>query len=409
MAPEGGGPPVVAAGLAGALARRAGGGHSVAMASIQLPGQKSVPLDPRITLHTFPLTGSPRYGKSAPLDDWLNAHVKDFDILHLHGVWQFPAFAAARAAHRHNVPYVTVPHGMLDRYSIHQRSAFVKRVYWLLREKKIHAHAAAIHCLNQAEIDNAVPWIKPFPKFILPNGISQAELDNLPPKGLFRKSHPEIADRPLALFLSRIHPKKGLDRLIPAWKFVADKLPNSILAIAGAGDGAYVAQIDQLIAQHNLQKNILRVGQLNGETGGGKWQALVDADIFVLPSHQEGFSMAITESLAASCPVIATKECNFPELTPSLEEAPKTSSYRDKQTGTQLPYESACGFIINNGNMTDFTDAALILLTNPTLRAKLAKSARPLIESRFTWEKIAARLEQTYHHILSGQPLPLPT
>ena len=389
MAPEGGGPPVVAAGLAGALARRAGGGHSVAMASIQLPGQKSVPLDPRITLHTFPLTGSPRYGKSAPLDDWLNAHVKDFDILHLHGVWQFPAFAAARAAHRHNVPYVTVPHGMLDRYSIHQRSAFVKRVYWLLREKKIHAHAAAIHCLNQAEIDNAVPWIKPFPKFILPNGISQAELDNLPPKGLFRKSHPEIADRPLALFLSRIHPKKGLDRLIPAWKFVADKLPNSILAIAGAGDGAYVAQIDQLIATHNLQKNILRVGQL---TGPSKWQALVDADIFVLPSHQEGFPMAITEALAASCPVIATHECNFPELAPL--------------SNAGVPPASPCGIIIQNGDMTAFTAAALDLLNNPAQRAQLAKSARPLVQSRFTWEKIAQSLEQTYHQILAGTPFP---
>jgi glycosyltransferase involved in cell wall biosynthesis len=390
MAPEAGGPPVVAAGLAGALAKR---GHSLAIASVQFPGQSPMGVDPQIRLHTFPLSGSPRYAKSAPLDAWLNGHVKEFDILHLHSLWQFPTFAAARAAYRNDIPYITVPHGMLDRYSIRQRSAVLKRGYWLYREKNIHARAAAIHCLNQAEIDNAVPWIKPFPKFILANGISQSELDHLPPRGLFRQAHPEIGDRPLALFLSRIHPKKGLDRLIPAWKTLAEKLPNSILAIAGTGDAAYLGQIDQLIAQHGLQKNIVRVGQLVGEK---KWQALVDADIFVLPSHQEGFSMAITEALAASCPVIATEECNFPELSTAVISPPS-------ETGSQLVSQpsSPCGIIVKNGDMPAFVNAAFDLFTDAARRAQLAASARALIARRFTWEKIAAQLEQKYRQILA--------
>jgi len=371
MTTEAGGPPAVVAGLTGALADR---GHNVAIASVEFSGQSLIPIHPAVTLHNFTLTGSPRYASSRPFAQWLNAHVTEFDILHLHGTWQFPTFAAARAARKKNIPYITVPHGMLDRYSIRQRSALFKRAYWHYRERSIHANAAAIHCLNQAEIDNAVPWIRPFPKFILPNGISQSELDNLPPKGLFRNAHPPIADRPLTLFLSRIHPKKGLDRLIPAWKTVVENIPNSILAIAGTGEPDYLTNIHNLIAQSNLQKNILLVGQLKAEK---KWQALIDADLFVLPSHQEGFSMAITEALAASCPVIATKECNFDDLTP-------------------------CGIIIPNGDMSAFTAATLDLLTTPAKRAQLAAAAHNLVQAHYTWEKIAAALEQTYQQLLAA-------
>ncbi|MCL2648144.1 MAG: glycosyltransferase [Phycisphaerales bacterium] len=381
MAPEAGGPPVVAAGLAGALADR---GHSLAIATVESPGQSPIPLHPAVTLHSFPLTGSPRYAASRPLDQWLTDHTSDFDILHLHGIWQFPTFAAAHAARKNRIPYITVPHGMLDRYSIQQRSGLLKRIYWFYRERAIHAHAAAIHCLNQAEIDNAVPWIHAFPKFILPNGIFQSELDHLPAKGLFRNAHPTIADRPMILFLSRVHPKKGLDRLIPAWQCVAEKLPDSLLAIAGTGELDYLAHINNLIAPNNLQKNILLVGQLKAEK---KWQALVDADLFVLPSHQEGFSMAITEALAASCPVIATKECNFDEL------------------ASPPP----CGIIIENGDMSTFTAAAIELLSNPAKRAQFAAAARALVQARYTWEKIAASLEQTYYQLLSAcQPPALP-
>jgi glycosyltransferase involved in cell wall biosynthesis len=379
MAPEAGGPPVVCAGLTRALASR---GHSIAIATVTGAGESTIPLDPAVKLHAFQRDASPRYAKSAQLDRWLSDHIKNFDIAHLHAVWQFPTFAAARAAQRQNIPYILFPHGMLDRYSIAQRSGFVKRLYWLYREGKVARQAKGIHCLNQAEIRRAVPWISSFPKFVIGNGISETELASLPPRGLFRKAHPEIGERPLALFLSRIHPKKGLDRLIPAWKKLAEKNPDLRLAIAGAGDPAYLAQIDNLIAQHQLQNKILRVGQLAGEQ---KWQALVDADLFVLPSHQEGFSMAITEALAAGCPPVVTEECNFDEL----EENPKNPA----------------GIIIKNGDMPAFIEETQSLLADPARRKRFAAAGQELVRTRYTWEKIAADLESVYRHIISGKTL----
>lgn len=382
MASEAGGPPVVCAGLTAALTAR---GHQLAIATLAEPGKTPVTLAPGIQFHAFPPDrADSSYGHSAPLATWLDQNVSSFDLLHLHSLWQFPTFAAARAAWHHQKPYIVLLNGMLDHYSIHHRSYAKKRLYWLWRERRIHCRAAAIHCLNRAEIRRAVPWIKTFPKFILGNGIDAGELAALPARGAFRAAHPDLADKPLVLFLSRIHPKKGLDRLIPAWQQVAREMPDARLLIAGSGDAAYLASLKALIAAHRLESQMLFLGQL---VGPAKWQVLVDADLFVLPSHQEGFSMAITEALAAGCPPVVTEECNFDELEPAPPAPPS-------------------GIIIRNGDMPAFAAAILQLLRDPARRHALASAGQSLVSSRYTWQNIAAQLEQTYRQILSGQGLP---
>ncbi len=177
MAPEAGGPPAVCVGLAGALAAN---GHRVTIATVENPGEKHLCIPPAVELQTFPREGSNRYVKSAGLDAWLKEHVGEFDIVHLHSVWQFPTFAAARACWRTETPYVVLLNGMLDRYVVKQRSRWLKRAYWFWREGKIEGRAKGIHCLNEAEIRCAVPWIEAMPKFIVGNGISRSELEQLP-------------------------------------------------------------------------------------------------------------------------------------------------------------------------------------------------------------------------------------
>jgi glycosyltransferase involved in cell wall biosynthesis len=382
MAPESGGPPVVVSGLTAALARR---GHCVSIACVH-DARKAEPahvvISPDVALHTFPLDGSPAYSSSTRLDQWLRTNTHQFDILHLHGVWQFPTFAAARACWKRGVPYLSLPHGMLDQYSVDQRSAFRKRIYWNMRERAIQARASAVHCLNRAEVRRAVSWIEHFPKVVIGNGISNAELADLPPRGEFRREHPDIAQRPIALFLSRLHPKKGLERLIPAWRPLADRRPDIALLIAGSGQKEYEELLDKLITQHGLQKQVIRVGQLNGRK---RWEALVDADVFVLPSHQEGFSMAITEAMAASCPVVVTEECNFDEI----EETPPGAS----------------GVIIKGGDMNTFVDAVDKMFADPAARRRMGMNGAGLVRERFTWEKVAADLEKVYRHVLAGKAL----
>jgi len=207
----------------------------------------------------------------------------------------------------------------------------------------------------------------------------------MPARGAFRAAHPELTDRPLVLFLSRLHPKKGLDRLLPAWKsLVSGPMPEARLLIAGTGETAYVATLKKLVADMGLGAQVLFLGQL---VGAQKWQALVDADVFVLPSHQEGFSMAITEALAAGCPPVVTEECNFDELAPAAPQ-------------------SACGVIIAQGDMAKFVSAVAGLLRDTEKRRTLATAGRALVAERFTWQKVAGELEGTYRSILTGTTLP---
>ena len=383
MAAEAGGPPAVCAGLAEALAAR---GHTLTIATISnaIPGadpKNSVPLSSAVELASFPHDGNTRYLPSRGLDAWLQSHISNFDIVHLHSIWQFPTFAAARACWKVRKPYVVLLNGMLDQYVVNKKSYWLKKAYWLYREGRIEGRSKGIHFLNEAEIRRAVPWVRNMPKFIIGNGIRESEIAGLPPRGRFRAAHPDIADRPLALFLSRVHPKKGLDRLIPAWKSLAAARPDLRFAIAGTGDPAYVDSIDRLIASSGLTGKVLRVGQLVGEK---KWEGLADADLFVLPSHQEGFSMAITEALAARCPVIATQECNFDELE-----------------------SQHCGTIIRNGDMNAFTQAVGALLDDPAKREAMGNAGAAFVQERCTWEKVSCDLEQVYRHILSGTPLPI--
>jgi glycosyltransferase involved in cell wall biosynthesis len=266
---------------------------------------------------------------------------------------------------------------MLDRFSIYNHGTLRKRLYWLLRGSYI-ANAPAIQCGNATEIRNAIPWIRSARKFILGNGIEAARLDDFPATGAFRAHHNIPSDAPLALFMSRLHPKKGLDRLLPAWRHVLHTVPNAVFAIAGSGDAQYVAGIDALIRQLDAGDRVRRVGQLKGVN---KWEALVDADLFVLPSHQEGFPMAVTEAMGASCPVVITQECNL-----------------------EIVETEDCGVVIANGDMAAFARAAADILRAPEKARGMAERARQLVRRHFTWERIAEDLENLYRFLRHESP-----
>ncbi|MGC9260874.1 MAG: glycosyltransferase, partial [Phycisphaerae bacterium] len=207
-----------------------------------------------------------------------------------------------------------------------------------------------------------------------------AALENLPPRGQWRqemKSTLGDINRPIALFLSRIHPKKGLDRLLPLWPAVLREHPELLLVIAGTGDPAYLAQIRELIQQHNLQNAVLLAGQLSGKA---KWSALVDADVFILPSHQEGFSMAITEAMAARLPVVITRECNFDEVE-----------------------RFHTGVVVRDGDMAAFVRHVADLLADATMRASMARNGPELVRERFTWEATAEKLERLYQAMIANR------
>ena len=379
---ESGGVAAAACGMAEAIAAR---GHDVAIACLNRGGTTLQPL--HVTLHRFPADSNAALLPSKALRKYLFENMQRFDIVHVHGVWQHPCHYASATARSLKIPYILAPHGMLDANSLAMGRRWAKSAAWFLWDSTMVNGAAAIHCLNEAEI-RCSPALRNTRNAVIGNGVPNTVLDNLPARGLWRQDKKAVlgdVNRPIALFLSRIHLKKGLERLLPYWPELLKAHPDLLLVIAGTGEAVHVAQVKDVVQQHGLANSVFFAGQLSGTA---KWQALVDADAFILPSYQEGFSMAITEAMAAGLPVVITSECNFNAV----------EQYH-------------AGISVRDGDMKAFVCQVAALLSNPGARHSLGHNGQKLVREQFTWEATAEKLEGLYKalvardHIPSGIPL----
>ena len=245
---------------------------------------------------------------SPELYTWIKAHGNEYDIIHIHGVWHFAGVAPYLAGIK-TAKCITT-HGLLDRWTI-GKGYWKKYLFGLLFQKRILKNTELIQINNTDEQDD----LKRFLGFkhpnvkIIPNGMNLQDFSNLPTKGIFRDKFQIPTDKKIILFMSRINLKKGLDLLLPAFQEVASQRSDCILILAGSDDG-YLAETQRFIKEKSLEKSIKLVGML---TGNDKLAALSDADIFVLPSHSEGFSIATLEALISGVPSLLSDRVGFGE------------------------------------------------------------------------------------------------
>ncbi|CAN5497501.1 glycosyltransferase [soil metagenome] len=230
--------------------------------------------------------------------------IAETDVVHIHGVWEEIQHQAARIAHELGKPYIFTPHGMLDPWSLSQ-SRLKKQIYLALRLKRDLDEAAAIHFTDETERDLVAPLNLKAPTIVERLIIDLSDFQPLPPRGQFRAkfTHP-LGERPFVLFMSRIHHKKGLDLLVPAFAKSA-AAHAAALVIAGPDIGGYQAQIQQLAQTHKITDRVLFPGMIYGRDRAA---ALVDADLFALTSYQENFGVVVIEALAAGTPVIISDQ-----------------------------------------------------------------------------------------------------
>jgi glycosyltransferase involved in cell wall biosynthesis len=297
--------------------------------------------------------------------------VKQADLLHLHGVWDPIVLAVAKASQKLGVPYVLTPHGMLDPWSMEQKR-LKKRLALAFGYRAMLNRAAFLHFLNADEYLLTKPLrIKSRPE-IIPNGIFLEELSPLPAKGGFRALYPQLGDRPFVLFLSRLHYKKGLDFLADAFAIVAKNRPDVRLIVAGPDDGVRGAFENQ-IRSLGIAGRVDLVGALYGPK---KLQALVDCDCFVLPSRQEGFSLAVTEAMACEAPVVISRNCHFPEVA-----------------------EVGAG-IITELDAREIAAAMQQILGDREAAGRMGRAGREVVMARFTWPIVGRRMIDAYRRVL---------
>jgi glycosyltransferase involved in cell wall biosynthesis len=217
------------------------------------------------------------------------------DIVHINGIWTPKNWGFQKVAEKLGIIVVLTPHGMLEPW-IMANNPWKKKIALFLYQKKAIQRAAHIHATAQMEVDNIKALGFSNPITIIPNGIDLTEVKKL--KSVYGTKK--------MVFLSRIHPKKGIELLLEAWRNMDTK--DWSLEIAGNGESAY---IETLIQSAKGLKNVLFVGPQYGEA---KWDFLRSADVMVLPTYSENFGIVVAEALAVGVPVITTKGTPWNEL-----------------------------------------------------------------------------------------------
>ena len=300
------------------------------------------------------------------------------ELVHFHGLWQVHTRRGSRVARRARVPYLIAAHGMAEPWALRHK-AIKKKIYTALVEGRNLRHAACLHALTRPEISHLRALAPRTPVCLVPNGVDLRPFESLPPADALRNQIPILQGKHVLLFFSRVHAKKGLDLLAPALRQVVAEHADIHLLMAGKDDGAlspFLATMDS----YGLRDRVTYLGHLGPEQARLAWSA---ADSFVLPSHSEGFSMAILEALAARLPVLITRSCHFPEL------------------------EQVGGGIVVDADLPGVAVGLRQLLeSSKSERAEMARRGRDLVQQRYTWTSQAQRLRSVYQWIVGGGPAP---
>jgi glycosyltransferase involved in cell wall biosynthesis len=290
-----------------------------------------------------------------------------FDVVHLHSIFLWPTWAAARIAHAARVPYVVSPRGMLGRDVIRRKSRWVKSAWIRWIESRTLREAAAIHAtaeLERMEIQGLglrTPAIH-----CVANGVSWPTV------------HAGLAagplgtrEAPFALFLSRIDAKKGLDRLIAAWKLV----PDLTLIIAGNDESGYRRELEQLTASLELGERVRFIGAVADQH---KWALYENAAVFILPSYSENFGNVVAEAMAMGCPVVVTPEVGL----------------------AQLVCESGAGVVVDGDPAKLAQAIRAVLLQGAVGRRSMGARGRLTARQQLSWESAATQMEAVYERIV---------
>ncbi len=289
--------------------------HHVTLATcdptdVPTPWKEGQPNCPSV--HTLP-TPAAKGSRFTPaqLHD-LTDLIAQADILHLHAVWQPTNLQLAKLARKTNTPYIVSIHGMLDDWTISQKH-LKKRLFLALGGSAYLAKAAAVHATAKAELTQAKKWIGGAPGSVVPLIFDLSDFATLPGPEPALARFPAInMGVPRLLFLSRIHYKKGVDRLLKAAAILRDRNIDFQLLIAGTGDEHYTQQMHHLCDSLRLHDFVNFLGFVRGIEKISLYQA---STCFCLPTSQENFGFVYFEALACACPVITTRGTDtWPEI-----------------------------------------------------------------------------------------------
>lgn len=292
-------------------------------------------------------------------------------IIHIHGAWSPILLISAVVGFFSGLKIVISPHGSMEPWALNHKK-FKKFIALKTYQGWMLNVASLFVATSDQEFDSIRAIGLQQPVAVLPNGVDL---------NLIHKIQSESASvRRTILFLSRIHPKKGLMDLVHAWSLVRD--PGWRIIIAGGDEGGYRARVQSLISEKELNSDIQFVGYVEGSQ---KQVLYSNADIFILPTYSENFGIAIAEALAYELPVITTKSAPWSDL-----------------------LDHRCGWWVEPG--VDGISSALIqaMACSPIELKEMGRRGRELIIKKFSWEVIGSMAYELTNWILDDS-IPMPS
>ncbi len=324
--------------------------------------------------HVFARTAPRARFYSRGLRRWLAESVSDYELVHIHGVFQAPALMTGLACRRRGVPYVVQPHGQLDPFDL-EKHRLVKRVLGPLAFRRLLAESSGVITTASTEADRLHMFGADPPRYVAPLGVRFDQATGDGP--LLRRELGIPPEATVLLFLGRIDPKKGLDLLIQALARIRHDCPSVVLILAGDGEADYKRHIAALIESHDLQTLVVEVGFV---TGSRKMDVLAASDLFVLPSRNENFGIAIVEALAAGLPVLISTEVYIHDM---LEQ---------EEVG-----------VVCRPTVDSLSATLEVIIADGERRSGMASRARSAAARHFSLEAAASALTDVYRHVLATE------
>jgi len=302
------------------------------------------------------------------------------DIIHLNGIWLPHSQIIHSFSQSQGVPQIISPRGMLDPWAL-RNARFKKTIAGWLFEYRNLRNASCIHALCESEYKAIRAFGLKQPVAIIPNGV------NPPLSDPDRKNLPwpypeEWREHQILLFLSRIHPKKGLIPLIHAWQQSIETNADWRLAIVGPDENDHIKDILRLVEDYGLKGSVAWIGP---QYGKDRTACYHHADAFILPSYSEGLPMAVLEALSFNLPAILTPECHLPEtidVGAALLTEPTENDIAEKLREL---------FSLERSSLVD-----------------MGQKGSQLVKTSFSWASISKRMIAVYKWLVAPDSHPMP-
>ena len=313
-----------------------------------------------VSVQAYESIGPSQFGFSPALRRYLAT--ANLDLVHLHGLWKYLSIAVHSWGRRTDRPYVISSRGMLEPWALKQSSLQKKIALWSFQRMALQS-AACLHATSRQEARSIRLLGFENPIAVIPNGVL---IPGIPERTIDRSRIRH------ALFLSRLHPKKGLLNLLNAWHAV--RPDGWRLLIAGPDEKNHLQEVKAVVRQLALEDEITFFGDVRGELKAGLYSR---ADLFVLPSHSENFGLVIAEALSFGVPVITTRATPWEDL--------------EKRN---------CGWWIDVG-LAPLVQALREAISAPIENLlEMGLRGRKLVEEKYGWDKVAQQMLEIYEWLI---------